>query len=349
MEKTLSEAAQEILKKNVAQKQSQGEKFGQGKELNTCCDKEQEVGNPAEGKPVINAPTATPPGVKPAADTKAPMEKIKNDPALKGSVTENEDEEDYEEPEDEDEEDESYNEDIDALMAGENLSEDFKRKATAIFEAAVKAKVEELATELEDKYIAQFEEAYVEMKEDLTTKVDDYLYYVAEEWVSENKLAVEVGLKTELTESFISSLKAVFEEHYIDIPEDRVDVVEELASKVEALESQIDEEIRKNISLKNQLSEQHKAEIVNSVIEGLTLTQQEKIKSIAESVEFVDAVNYRYQLESIKESYFNRDSVKPAHKSSLEDVIEINEETDQKIIDPIIAAYASKISQTVFK
>lgn len=242
------------------------------------------------------------------------------------------------------------NEDIAALMAGENLSEDFKRKATAIFEAAVKTKVAELAEELEAKYVQQFEEAYEEMQEDFATKVDDYLDYVVESWMEENKLAVESGLKTEIVESFIGSLKSVFEEHYIDIPEEKFDVVEELASKVEALEKQVNEEMSKNIDLKQKLSEQRKIEALHSVCEGLTLSQSEKIKTIAESVDFVSEEDFISQMDSIKESYFPKESVKPASVESLNDSVELNEEVKTTAtVDPKIAAYASIISKTLLK
>ena len=250
--------------------------------------------------------------------------------------------------EDEGEEDE-VNEDIAALMAGENLSEDFKRKATAIFESAVKTKVAELAEELEAQYVAQFEEAYEEMKEDFATKIDDYLDYVAESWMQENKLAVESGLRTEIAEGFIDSLKTVFEEHYINIPEEKFDVVEELASKVEALEKQVNEEISRNIDLKQKLSEQKKVEALHSVCEGLTLSQAEKIKTIAESVEFSGEEDFVRQMEDIKESYFSvSSSVKPASVESLNDVVDLTEEK-QTVVDPLMAAYASRISKTLLK
>ena len=250
--------------------------------------------------------------------------------------------------EDEGEEDE-VNEDIAALMAGENLSEDFKRKATAIFESAVKTKVAELAEELEAQYVAQFEEAYEEMKEDFATKIDDYLDYVAESWMEENKLAVESGLRTEIAEGFIDSLKTVFEEHYINIPEEKFDVVEELASKVEALEKQVNEEISRNIDLKQKLSEQKKVEALHSVCEGLTLSQAEKIKTIAESVDFSNHEDFVSQMEDIKESYFSvSSSVKPASAESLNDVVDLTEEKET-VIDPLMAAYASRISKTLLK
>jgi molybdopterin converting factor small subunit len=351
----LSEAAMDILNGNRKDKDTKQDSFGQGQKLHdtanktTACD----TGNADWEKPYVEAPTATPPGQTPPvgqepakhlppqpADTVSKANTKVNLHPKKGV---------NEEGEPDDEEDE-VNEDIAALMAGENLSESFKRKASAIFEAAVKSKVGELAEELEAHYVAQFEEAYEDMKEDFTNKVDEYLDYVTESWMEENKLAVESGLRTEIAEGFIESLKTVFEEHYIDIPEEKFDVVEELASKVEALEKQVNEEMNKNINLKQKLSEQKKVEALHAVCEGLTLSQAEKIKTIAESVEFVSEDDFVTQMEDIKESYFSASTVKPASIESLNDVIDLNEEVKPaKRVDPTIAAYASRISQTILK
>lgn len=352
----LSEAAAEILSSNVASK-GKGEAFGAGTTLNDTANKKaaSDIGNAGIEKYDVEVPSATAPGQTPPVGSE-PMKKLAPQPAQsaskadtavdqlpkKGKFVNENDEEKVDE-------DEEVNEDIAALMAGENLSEDFKRKATAIFESAVKSKVAELAEELEAQYVAQFEEAYEEMKEDFATKIDEYLDYVAESWMEENKLAVESGLRTEIAEGFIESLKTVFEEHYIDIPEEKFDVVEELASKVEALEKQVNEEITKNIDLKQKLSEQKKVEALHSVCEGLTLSQAEKIKTIAESVDFVSQDDFVKQMEDIKESYFSvTPSVKPASVESLNDAVTLTEEKET-VIDPIIAAYASKISKTLLK
>lgn len=353
---SLSEAALEIFAQNRKKADAQQDKFGQGEKLTQTTDTgTKEVGNAnLDAYDMSDVPSAVAPGKTGLGQE--PMKKLpdtgvattvdkstKNIPSKKG-INEEDDEED------EDEDDVVVNEDIEALMSGENLSAEFKQKATAIFEAAVKAKVSELATELEEQYVAQFEEAYEEMKEDFADKVNSYLDYVTESWMTENKLAVENGLKTELVTSFIDSLKQVFVEHYIDIPEDQVNVVEELASKVEALETQIDEEMQKNINLKKQLSEQKKLEAVNTVCEGLTLSQQEKIKSIAEGVDFNSEDEFVSQLENIKESYFSKETVKPAAITSLDDQVVITEEdTKEKVMDPMIAAYVKRISQTSFK
>ena len=353
----LSEAAAEILSSNVASK-GKGESFGAGKKLNDTANKQaaSDIGNAGIEKYDVEVPSATAPGQTPPVGSE-PMKHLAPQPAQaaakadvavdqlpkKGKFVNEGDEEETES------EDEEVNEDIAALMAGENLSEEFKRKATAIFEAAVKTKVGELAEELEAQYVAQFEEAYEEMKEDFATKIDEYLDYVAESWMEENKLAVESGLRTEIAEGFIDSLKTVFEQHYINIPEEKFDVVEELASKVEALENRVNEEITKNIDLKQKLSEQKKIEALHSVCEGLTLSQAEKIKTIAESVDFSNHEDFVSQMEDIKESYFSiAPSVKPASVESLNDVVNLTEEK-QSVVDPVIAAYASKISKTLLK
>lgn len=357
----LSEAAMEILNGNRKQKDSNQDAFGLGDKLNDTANTKaaKEIGNAGIEKYSVDVPSATPPGQTPPVGSE-PIKKLAPQPAESGIAdTEtsqlpkkakkgkfvNEDEE----PEETEEGEEEVNEDIAALMAGENLSEEFKRKATAIFEAAVKTKVSELAEELEAQYVSQFEEAYEEMKEDFATKIDEYLDYVAESWMEENKLAVESGLKTEIAEGFMDSLKQVFEEHYINIPDEKFDVVEELASKVEALEKQVNEEMYKNIDLKHKLSEQKKVEALHDVCEGLTLSQAEKIKTIAESVEFSSESDFVSQMEDIKESYFSTTSVKPASKESLNDVVELTEDIKAAPVDPLIAAYASRISQTILK
>lgn len=364
-ERTISEAALEILQANRKDKDAKQDKFGEGEKLRDTANKgAQDIGNAGIEKYTVNAPAAVPPGQTPpvgaeefgGADPKdkALVAKYKTQPALSGIANTktaqlptkkgvNEDDED-------EDDDDIVNEDIEALMAGENLSDEFKRKATSIFEAAVKTKVTELAEELEAQYIDQFEEAYEEMSEDFANKVDDYLDYVVENWMTENQLAVESGLRTEIAEGFINSLKTVFEEHYIEIPEEKFDVVEELASKVEALEKQVNEEMTRNIDLKQKLSEQKKVEALHSVCEGLTLSQSEKLKTIAESVDFVSQTDFVSQMVGIKESYFSTSTVKPASIGSLDDAITLNEDSSkEKIIDPIMAAYAHGISKSILK
>lgn len=202
------------------------------------------------------------------------------------------------------------NEDIQALFAGEDLSEEFMEKAKTIFEAAVKAKMQSEIARLEEAYAATLEEEVSTIKEELSNNVDDYLNYVVEQWVSDNEVAIEAGLRTELTEEFISGLRQLFAEHYIDIPEDKVSVIEELGSKVEELETKLNEEIERNVELTSILSESKKNEIMHNMVEGLTATQAEKLKSLAENVEFVDADSYATKIQTLRENYFPS-SVKP--------------------------------------
>ena len=235
-------------------------------------------------------------------------------------------------------------EDVDAMLSGENLSEEFKQKASMIFEAAVEARVEEIASELEEKYTQEFEETLEVVKEDFANKLDSYLDYVVENWMEANKLAIEKGLRTEIVEDFIGALRNVFVEHYIDIPEDKVDVVEGLVDRVEDLENQVNEQIMKNIDLKKSIAEHKKVEAITAVCEGLTLSQAEKVKSLAKSIEFVSEEDFAEKLETIKESYFPND-IKPATTESLNDAVEIDEDYTTKVVDPLIEAYANKITK----
>jgi len=196
------------------------------------------------------------------------------------------------------------NEDVEALFAGEDLSEEFKQKALTIFEAAVKAKMQSEIARLEEAYAATLEEEVETIKEELSSNVDDYLNYVVEQWVSDNEVAIEAGLRTELTEEFISGLRQLFAENYIDIPEDKVSVVEELGNKVEELEAKLNEEIERNVELTKVLSESKKTEVMHSMTEGLTATQAEKLKQLAENVDFVDADSYATKIQTLRESYF---------------------------------------------
>ena len=203
-------------------------------------------------------------------------------------------------------------EDVNALLGGEELSEEFREKAKMIFEAALNSKVKEIQEALEVQYAEQLEAEKEGLKEELTDRVDAYLEYVAEEWMVENALAIEHGLKTEMTESFLSGMKGLFEEHYVTIPEDKYDVLESMVEKLDDMETKLNEQIEKNISLNKRLAESVADGILDSVSEGLALSQKEKLASLAESVEFESEEEYREKLETLKESYFSRT---PATKS----------------------------------
>ena len=196
-------------------------------------------------------------------------------------------------------------EDIDALIAGEELSEEFQEKARTIFETAINAKVASIREELEAKYEEKFVEEVASAKESLAERVYSYLEYVADEWMSENQLAVESGLKSEMTESFLTGMKSLFEEHYVTIPEDKYDVLESMVEKLDDMETKLNEQIEKNITLNGRLSEATAEGIFESVSDGLASTQKEKLASLSESVEFESESQYREKLEMLKESYFS--------------------------------------------
>jgi nucleoid DNA-binding protein len=197
-------------------------------------------------------------------------------------------------------------EDVNALLGGEELSEEFREKAKTIFEAALTSKVKEIQETLETQYAEALAEEAQAQKAQLQERVDSYLEYVAQEWMSENQLAIEHGLKTEMTESFLGGMKSLFEEHYVTIPEDKYDVLESMVEKLDDMETKLNEQIEKNISLNGRLAESVADGILDSVSEGLASTQKEKLASLAESVEFESEEEYREKLETLRESYFSR-------------------------------------------
>ena len=194
--------------------------------------------------------------------------------------------------------------DVNALLGGEELSEEFREKAKLVFETALNSKVSEVKEALEVKYQETLEEKIAEEKTALSERVDSYLEYVADEWFTENTLAVEQGLKTELTESFLSGMKGLFEEHYVSIPDDKYDVLESMVEKLDDMETKLNEQIEKNVGLNKRLGESVANGILESVSDGLAATQKEKLASLSESVEFESEESYREKLETLKESYF---------------------------------------------
>lgn len=245
---------------------------------------------------------------------------------------------------------EEMDSDVNALLSGENLSEEFKEKATTIFEAAVVARTQALVEEIEEALVEEFELAVEEVKNELAQKLDDYIGYMAEEWMKDNQLAIEKGLRAEIVEDFIGGLKDLFIEHYIDIPEEKVDVVEELTTKVEELEGELNEQIQSAVELRKELNEHKKIEAIHAVCEGLTQTQVEKMKTLAESVEFTTDEEYAEKLVTLRTSYFTESTVKAAESSALNEEVVVEE--DKKTVvssDPTIAAIASAISKTAVK
>ena len=206
-------------------------------------------------------------------------------------------------------------EDVNALLGGEDLSEEFKAKAKTIFEAAINAKVAAVREEIQTEFDAKLAEEVDTAKASLAERVDSYLEYVADEWFTENQLAVEAGLKTEMTESFLEGMKGLFEEHYVSIPEEKYDVLHSMVEKLDDMETKLNEQIEKNIGLNKRLGESIADGIFDSVSEGLAATQKEKLANLSEGVEFESEDNYREKLETLKESYFPAKGASPSAKT----------------------------------
>jgi len=237
-------------------------------------------------------------------------------------------------------------EDMDALVSGEDLSEEFKTKASTIFEAAVSAKVisevNSRIDELETSYKKEISEAKEEHLSTVTEKVDGYLNYVTEEWMKENELAVEKGIRSELVEDFMSGLKNLFTEHYIDIPEEKVDLVDDLFEKVEELEQKLDESINTSVDIKKELADYKKSETLREVSEDLADTEKEKLGKLAEGIDFEDKTQYSEKLEVIKENYFP----KQQSETITEELENTEEEQDiSESVDPIMSKYASALTR----
>ena len=218
-------------------------------------------------------------------------------------------------------------EDVNALLGGEELSEEFKEKARVVFESALMAKVNEIKEALEVEYQEKIAEEVEEIKEALQERVDSYLEYVADEWFTENQLAVEYGLKTEMTESFLEGMKGLFEAHYVQIPEDKYDVLESMVEKLDDMETKLNEQIEKNIQLNQRLAESVADGIFDEISEGLAATQKEKLASLAESVEFESEEEYREKLEMLKESYFPANKAPKAHTETLSEGVDHSTES----------------------
>jgi hypothetical protein len=231
------------------------------------------------------------------------VEKKKSSKKSKGS-----EEDDEEEGKKKMEESISIEEDVDALLAGEELSEEFRDKAKLIFEAAINSKISEIYESLEAHYENQLVEQVEEIKLELAERVDSYLEYVADEWLQENALVVEQGLKTEMTESFLQGMKGLFEEHYVSIPEDKYDVIESMVDKLDEMETKLNEQIERNIALNQRLAESVADVILSDVSEGLATSQKDKLASLSESVEFESEADYREKLATLREAYFPRNA-----------------------------------------
>ena len=212
--------------------------------------------------------------------------------------------------------DSAIEEDVNALLSGdESLSEEFREKAKLVFEAALGAKAKEISAQLEEQYATALSEEVAEIKVELTERVDSYLEYVSAEWLEENALSIENGLKSEITESFITGMKGLFEEHYVSMPEEKYDVLESMVQKLDEMETKLNEQIEKNISLNKQLGESTAESVFNRVCEGLAVSQKDKLGSLVENVEFESENDYYQKLVTLRESYFPRNAGTPANET----------------------------------
>jgi hypothetical protein len=250
--------------------------------------------------------------------------------------------------------------DVEALIQGEELSEDFREKAATIFEAAVFAKVNEEVNSrietLEEQYKSQLEESILKTRSEMTEKVDDYLNYVVKEWMQENELAIEKGIRSEIVEDFMVGLKNLFVEHYIDIPDEKVDLVDDLFSKVEDLEESLNKEMEKNVGMQKDLKEYKKFEAVASVCEDLTDVQVEKMQKLADSVDFETEEGYTEKLQVIKENYFPAEgSVAPEGTTNDDSETEVlTEEEAKEVVETADMSdtmkwYSTAISRSIKK
>ena len=284
-----------------------------------------------------------PPALKKAIDAKKDKEVKENSDDKKkeksdGAEVRVEDDE----KKDEKKKDIDVKEHVDALVAGEkDLTDEFKTKAATIFEAAIKSKVKEIEEEMETDYTNKFEQESAKAKAELTEKVDSYLSYVVEEWMKENEIALERGIKGEIAEDFINGLKKLFEDHYIDVPDEKYNVLEDQADKIEKLEKDLNEQIQKNVDLNKEVGSKTKDEIKSKVSEDLADTSKEKFAKLAEEIEYSNATDYTKKLETVKDSYFGK---KTETKESLDDVAA--GESSNEDLSKAMAAYSAAISKT---
>jgi len=237
----------------------------------------------------------------------------------------------------------SLEDDINALVEGEDLSEEFKEKAATIFEAAINSKVAGIKEELTASYEEKLVEEVASIKEELKDRVDSYLEYVADEWIAENQLAVESGLKEEMTESFISGMKSLFEEHYVTIPEEKYDVIESMVDKLDEMEGKLNEQIEKNVALNKRLAESVSDVVFAEVTDGLAQTQKDKLAGLVDNVEFESETAYREKLNTLKESYF---PTKTAQRNTTENLTEETGSTDYtSSVTPSMEAYLKTLTR----
>ena len=249
-----------------------------------------------------------------------------------------------EETETEDEMIVDVKEDVDALVNGEDLSEEFKAKATTIFEAAIVSRVKQEVAKLQEEFDAKLEEAVAESKEGLVEKVDGYLNYVVEQWIAQNEIALEHGMKSEILEGFVGGLKGLFEEHYIDIPEEKFDVLGALETETAELKAKLDEQVAANVELHKVINESKRDEIVKTAAANMTETEKEKFFGLAEELAFEDSETFEKKVQTIRENYFNGKSSTTVESIVTDSPVEeLTENT--KTVDPQMARYLSAIKQ----
>jgi len=238
-------------------------------------------------------------------------------------------------------------EDLAALFDGSELSEDFREKATVIFEAAINEKVSGVVASLEEQYEAALVEEVAAIEEALVEKIDSYLDYVVEQWVEENKLAIESGIKAEVVESFMEGLKGLFAQHYVDAPQEKLDILAQAQSEVEELKTKLSASINENIELSKKLDAAEAEKAFAEVSEGLAATQVEKLRVLAEGMESADVSSYKKKLGMIKESYFAAKKVEANAQQQLNE--EVAPAPAEKVVDPVMNKYAAAISRSVQK
>ena len=243
----------------------------------------------------------------------------------------------------------SVEEDVKALLEGEELSEEFQEKAKTIFETAIKSKVDEIKAQLEESYANTLVEEIDTVKAALTERLDAYLEYVADEWIQENKLAVETGIKEEMTESFLNGMKQLFEDHYVTVPDEKYDVLESMVDKLDEMEGKLNEQLEKNVALNKRLAESTADVIFADVAEGLAVSQKEKLASLAENVEFESETDYREKLVTLRDSYFPTNTSAPKSNSeNLSEEVSTDEVVSQETT-PRMQAYLDTLSRAAKK
>ena len=235
--------------------------------------------------------------------------------------------------------------DVDALMFGESLSEEFRVKAATIFESAVVVRVKEEVARLEEEFEEKLAEQVDSITEGLVEKIDGYLDYVVEQWIEQNEIALENGLKSDIMESFITGMKGLFQEHYIDVPEEKYDVIGEMETKIDMLESKLNEQVERNIDLKKSLSESVRKEIVSMVSEGLTDTETEKFTALVEELSYDDEYSFKVKVQTIRENYFTGKQSTLVESVVTDSPVDELNENKYVNIDPTVAAYAKALQQ----